>query len=88
MIVADSKGRERERHQIVYGAKLRVKEGQEVAAAQQLVEWDPFSFSILTEEAGTVAFKDILDKQTVAEHVDENRAIQDHKSRSHPDFGS
>ena len=56
MIVADSKGRERERHQIVYGAKLKVKEGQEVELAQQLVEWDPFSFSILTEEAGRRAF--------------------------------
>jgi DNA-directed RNA polymerase subunit beta' len=75
MIVADSKGRERERHQIVYGAKLRVKEGQEVEAAQQLVEWDPFSFSILTEEAGVVVFKDILDKQTVSEHVDENTGL-------------
>jgi DNA-directed RNA polymerase subunit beta' len=75
MIVADSKGRERERHQIVYGAKLKVKEGQEVEVAQQLVEWDPFSFSILTEEAGTVTFKDILDKQTVSEHVDENTGL-------------
>ena len=75
MIVADSKGRERERHQIVYGAKLKVKEGQEVEVAQQLVEWDPFSFSILTEEAGVVNFKDILDKQTVAEHVDENTGL-------------
>lgn len=27
MIVADSKGRERERHQIVYGAKLKLKAG-------------------------------------------------------------
>jgi len=72
MIVAGSKGRERERHQIVYGAKLKVKEGQDVIVAQQLVEWDPFSFSILTEEAGVVAFKDILDKQAASEHVDEN----------------
>ena len=42
---------------------------------QLLVEWDPYSFAILTEEAGTVAFKDILDGQTVHEQVDENTGL-------------
>jgi hypothetical protein len=27
-----------------------------------LVEWDPYTFSILTEEPGTVKFKDILER--------------------------
>ena len=29
--------------------------------ARSSLEWDPFTFSILTEEAGTVKFKDIID---------------------------
>ena len=36
-----------------------------------LVEWDPYTFSILTEEPGTVQFKDIIEGLTVHEEVDE-----------------
>ena len=36
-----------------------------------LVEWDPYTFSILTEEPGTVKFKDVIDGLTVHEEVDE-----------------
>ena len=34
---------------MVYGAKLRVEDGGEVALGQPLVEWDPYTFAILTE---------------------------------------
>ncbi len=36
-----------------------------------LVEWDPYTFSILTEEPGAVKFKDVIDGLTVHEEVDE-----------------
>jgi DNA-directed RNA polymerase subunit beta' len=71
LIVQDQKGRDRERYPIVYGARLRVKEGQQVEQGQVLVEWDPYTFSILTEEAGQVRFKDIVEGMTVHEEVDE-----------------
>ena len=45
--------------------------GQAVEQGQVLVEWDPYTFSILTEEAGQVRFKDILEGITVHEEVDE-----------------
>src|SRR4029079_4324719 len=70
-IVQDAKGRDRERYPIVYGARLKVKGGQAVEQGQTLVEWDPYTFSILTEEPGTVKFKDILEGITVHEEVDE-----------------
>ena len=75
LIIQDQKGRERERHQVVYGAKLKIKDGQEVKQGQLLVEWDPYSFTILTEEDGQVAFKDVIDGQTVHEQVDENTGM-------------
>jgi DNA-directed RNA polymerase subunit beta' len=75
LVIQDQKGRERERHQLVYGAKLKVKDGQEVKAGQLLVEWDPYSFSILTEEGGQVAFRDVVDGLTVHEQVDENTGM-------------
>jgi DNA-directed RNA polymerase subunit beta' len=71
LVVQDAKGRDRERYPIVYGARLKVKEGEAIEQGQVLVEWDPYTFSILTEEAGQVRFKDILEGITVHEEVDE-----------------
>src|SRR2546425_2208017 len=71
LVVQDAKGRDRERYPIVYGARLKVKDGQAVEQGQVLVEWDPYTFSILTEEAGQARFKDILEGITVHEEVDE-----------------
>ncbi|OFV89727.1 MAG: DNA-directed RNA polymerase subunit beta' [Acidobacteria bacterium RIFCSPLOWO2_12_FULL_65_11] len=71
LVVQDAKGRDRERYPIVYGARLKVKEGQAVEQGQALVEWDPYTFSILTEEPGQIRFKDILEGITVHEEVDE-----------------
>ena len=75
LVIQDAKGREREHHAVVYGAKLKAKDGQEVKAGQLLVEWDPYSFTILTEEGGKAVFKDIVDGQTVHEQVDENTGL-------------
>jgi DNA-directed RNA polymerase subunit beta' len=69
--LVDDKGVVRERYSVVYGARLKVRDGQHVEKAQVLVEWDPYTFSILTEQGGTVRFKDIIDKVTVHEEVDE-----------------
>ena len=71
LVVQDAKGRDRERYPIVYGARLKVKEGQAVEQGQVLVEWDPYTFSILTEDPGQIKFKDILEGITVHEEVDE-----------------
>jgi DNA-directed RNA polymerase subunit beta' len=71
LVVKDEKGRDRERYPVVYGARLKVKDGQKVEVGQTIVEWDPYTFSILTEELGTVRFKDIIEGLTVHEEVDE-----------------
>ena len=75
LIIADDGGRERERYSVAYGAILKVKEGQKIKPGQVLVEWDPYSFAILTEFGGTVAFKDIHDGVTVKEERDENTGL-------------
>ena len=71
IVVQDAKGRDRERYPIVYGARLKVRDGQTVEQGQILVEWDPYTFSILTEDAGTVKYKDLIPDVTVHEEVDE-----------------
>ena len=71
LAVVDDKGREKERYTIVYGARLKVDEEQEVAVGTVLVEWDPYTFAILTEFGGVVQFKDLVEGVTMQEELDE-----------------
>ena len=70
VIIDDTDSRERERHQLVYGARLRVEDGQEVKAGALLSEWDPFTIPILSELAGRVEWVDVSE-YTMEERTDE-----------------
>src|SRR5258707_537390 len=69
--IVDDKGREKERYAIVYGAKLKVEEGTKVTQGSRLGEWDPYTFSLLTEISGTVQFKVLQEAVTLNEECDE-----------------
>jgi DNA-directed RNA polymerase subunit beta' len=69
--VVDEKGRERDRYPVVYGAKLKVKDGTKIQPGQVLVEWDPYTIPILTEVTGTLLYRDIVEGVTVREEIDE-----------------
>ena len=69
--VVDAKGREHERYQVMYGAKLRAADGEAVARDKVLIEWDPFTFSILTESEGHCHFQDLQEGLSLQEQVDE-----------------
>ena len=71
LVVQDENGRDRERYKVVYGAHLKVSDGESVDPGRVLVEWDPYTFSIITEKTGVVRFKDIDEGLTVREEVDE-----------------
>ena len=71
LAVVDEKDREKERYQVVYGARLRVADGNAVTAGQILLEWDPYTFSILTEVGGQCHFMDLQEGVTLQEQVDE-----------------
>ncbi len=69
--VYDQTGREREKYPLVYGAKVKVKDGGKVEVGQKFVEWDPYSLTILTEVGGKVALGDIAEGVTIKDEVDE-----------------
>ncbi|MGZ4823939.1 MAG: DNA-directed RNA polymerase subunit beta', partial [Terriglobales bacterium] len=69
--VVDDKNREKERYAVVYGARVKVEDNSPVALGQVLVEWDPYTFAIVTEIGGTVQFKDLQEGLTLHEEVDE-----------------
>jgi DNA-directed RNA polymerase subunit beta' len=71
MKVLDEKGREKESYPVVYGARVLVEDGAPVKTNQILLEWDPYTFSILTEVSGVVHFRDLVDGLTLQEQVDE-----------------
>ena len=69
--IIDDSGREREKYPVVYGAKIKIKDGDPVVVGQKLVEWDPYSLTILTEVGGRVAYGDIVEGVTMKDEFDE-----------------
>ena len=82
-IMSDT-GRELERFRVIYGAHLRIKEGDRVKPGQILAVWDPFTTPIITEVDGVVKYDDIMPGKTLQEKVDQvtgksSRTIIDYK---------
>ncbi|MEM6786747.1 MAG: DNA-directed RNA polymerase subunit beta' [Myxococcota bacterium] len=71
LIVVDDTGREREHNRLVYGAELKVKEGDRVKPGQLLAEWDQFAAPILTEVSGRIEFGDLVEGVSFQDRVDE-----------------
>jgi DNA-directed RNA polymerase subunit beta' len=67
--------RERERYAVVYGAKLKKRDGDLVKPGEILAEWDPYTIPILTEVGGTVKFGDLVEGVTMEEKVDERTGL-------------
>ena len=85
LLIQDENGREKEKYSIVYAAKLKVADGQEVQESQTLVEWDPYTNSILTEADGTIAFGDVVEGLTMKEDFDEITGLSSKIIISHRD---
>ena len=73
-VLEPGRERERERYQIVYGAKLKKKDGAKVKTNDLIAEWDPYTVPILTEVSGEIKFGDI-DDRTMQEKVDERTGL-------------
>jgi DNA-directed RNA polymerase subunit beta' len=71
----EGRERERERYPIVYGARLKKKDGNRVKAGELLAEWDPYTTPLLTEISGVVKFGDLLEAVTIEERVDERTGM-------------
>jgi DNA-directed RNA polymerase subunit beta' len=69
--IVGPEGRERAKDDIIYGATLLVKEGQEVEVGDRIAEWDPFTTPIITEVSGRVRYADIEAGATVQEKIDQ-----------------
>jgi DNA-directed RNA polymerase subunit beta' len=75
VVIVGPDGVERAVHRIIYGAKLRVDEGDQVKRGQRIAEFDPYSRPILTEVDGIVAYEDLVDGMSITETADESTGI-------------
>ena len=71
LAVLDADGRERERHKVPYGAVLSVKDGDPVPPNLEVVRWDPHTHPVISEVAGQVQFRDVVDGVSVQRQFDE-----------------
>jgi DNA-directed RNA polymerase subunit beta' len=71
LIVQDTRGTDRERYKLPYGALLTAGDGDEVQAGQLVAGWDPHTHPIITEVAGKIWFTDLTDGVTVNRQTDE-----------------
>ena len=87
LAVLDANGRERERHKVPYGAVLSVVEGDRVEPGQAAATWDPHTHPVISEMAGRVRLRDIVDGVSVQRQIDdltgfESLQVLDVKQRS------
>ncbi len=82
-------GREIERHNIILGSVISLAEGSHVKKGEAFVEWDPYNVPILSEKAGKVVFKDMIQGVTIRKEVDQSTGnmgivVIEHKEDLHP----
>ena len=85
--VLDANGRERERHRVPYGTVLSVVDGDRVEPGQVAANWDPHTHPVISEVAGLVRFRDVVDGVSVQRQIDdltgfESLQVLDVKQRS------
>ncbi len=60
---------------VPYGSSLYFKHGDEVKKGQLVARWDPFNAVIVTEYAGTLKFKDVVEGSTFKAETDETTGL-------------
>ncbi len=64
-------------HNIQYGSKLYIKDGEEIEKDTLICEWDPYNAVIISEAAGTVAFENVIEGITYKEESDEQTGFKE-----------
>ena len=90
LVLRDAEHRVRSRFQVPLGADLAVEDGQSLRRGDLLFTWDPYTTPIITDVAGAIRFRDIVEDETIREELDEltglrQRVItEDREKKLHP----
>ena len=82
-------GRELESYNIVIGSVIAAADGASVKKGETFIQWDPYNVPIITEKAGKVEFRDMIQGVTIRKEVDEATGVMgtvviEHKEDLHP----
>jgi DNA-directed RNA polymerase subunit beta' len=64
-------------HNIPYGAKIFIKNGDKVTKGDLMCEWDPYNAVIISEAEGSVSFKNVIEGITFREEADEQTGFRE-----------
>jgi DNA-directed RNA polymerase subunit beta' len=73
--IVDPKGQDRAAYRIIYGARLKVDEGQMVKRGDRLAEWNPNTIPVLTETDGIVKYEQLVSGISLKDVADEKTGV-------------
>jgi len=87
LVIIDDAGRERARHKVPYGARLRMDEESPVKKGESIADWDPYTKPIITEKEGVAHYVDLVEGVSMREVMDEatgisNKVVVDWKQQA------
>lgn len=74
--IVDDNNRVVAQYIVPYGARILTKEDEFVEKGKIVFQWDPYTASILSNDDGIVRYKDIKDKVTLREELDETTGLK------------
>ncbi len=73
--VLDDKNKERAKHRLPFGCKLKFEDNKKIKASDVLAEWDPFTLPIVAQTNGYIVFKDLEEGVTTRQIVDDSTGL-------------
>ena len=73
--VLDEKNKERAKHRLPFGCKLKFENNKKINASDVLAEWDPFTLPIVAQINGYIVFKDLEEGVTTRQIVDDSTGL-------------
>jgi DNA-directed RNA polymerase subunit beta' len=75
------------KYDAVYGAVIKVNDGDRIKKGDTIYDWDPYNAVIITEKAGTIRYKDLIPNVTFREENDEQtghitKVVMDSRDRT------
>jgi len=84
----DAKGMQTEVHDLVPGTVITKKEGAKVKAEEIYAKWDQHNVPIITESAGRIEFRDLVEGVTLSREIkstgEEEIVVLEHREDLHP----
>ena len=75
LCILDDKNKEKARHRLPFGSRLKFKDQSSIKATDILAEWDPFTLPIIAQIDGVVVFKDLEEGITTREILDDSTGL-------------